>query len=247
MLTDEQIQWLVPVFNTAYSILDRIPDLEPSLMRGHRAEADFFRDRSNSCEFYCNKDSGLFSVSYIDHGDMLSEIYGKTNKEIIQHILDEIIILDAHSFYANRKTEEACVRKPDGTNTYDIERTLFFKYSNERLESCYSIVDPYVDKIKESTLPQNLNDTGNDSIKPVVNDDYICIMPMYDKSYATIFFPHVRHYSNCKLILYKKNREEIQSFSILKPHEEFDITPFIKDTCSVSLIADNMVIEDCQP
>ncbi len=244
MLTDEQIQWLVPVFNMAEDILDKIPDLEPSFMRRHRVEADFFRDRPNSCEFYCNKDRGLFSVSYIDHGDMLYEIYGKTNREIIRHILDKKIIRDAHGFYANRKIEKTCVKKPVDTNTYDTERILFFKFSNERLEYCYSIVDPYVDKIKESSLPQSLIDTRNDSIKPVVKDDYISIMLMYDKSYATIFFPNVRHYSNCKLILYKKNREEFQSFPVHKPHEEFDITPFIKDTCNVSLIADNMIIED---
>ena len=39
MLTEEQIQWLVPVFNTAYDILSKIPDIEPASKRGHRINA----------------------------------------------------------------------------------------------------------------------------------------------------------------------------------------------------------------
>ena len=41
MLTEEQIQWLVPVFNTAYDILSKIPDIEPASKRGHRIKGLF--------------------------------------------------------------------------------------------------------------------------------------------------------------------------------------------------------------
>ena len=205
MLTDEQIQWLVPVFNTAYDILSKIPDIEPASKRGHRINATYF----NSCyyEFFFDKDKGLFEVIYLEHGGEHHQIYGKTNKEIIQHILDQLIITDAHSFYANRKIEETCAKKPVDTDDYNTWRILFSTYSNERLEYCYGITDPLVDKIEESFCPPN------------------------------------RHYSNCRLILYDKNREEIQSFSIHKPHEVFDVTTFVKDTCVYSLVAGDVIIE----
>ena len=241
MLTEEQIQWLVPVFNMAYDILSKIPDIEPASKRGHRINATYF----NSCyyEFFFDKDKGLFEVIYLEHGGEHHQIYGKTNKEIIQHILDQLIITDAHSFYANRKIEETCTKKPVDTDDYNTWRILFSTYSNERLEYCYGITDPLVDKIEESFCPPNLIDSGKESVKPVVNDDFVIIMPEYDKFFANIFFPHVRHYSNCRLILYDKNREEIQSFSIHKPHAEFDVTSFVKDTCVYSLVAGDVIIE----
>lgn len=55
MLTDEQIQWLVPVFNTAYDILSKIPDIEPASMRGHRINAAYFKDNSCYYEFFLIK------------------------------------------------------------------------------------------------------------------------------------------------------------------------------------------------
>jgi len=54
----------VPVFNTAYDILSKIPDIEPASKRGHRINAAYF----NPCysEFFFNKDKGLFEVIYFN-------------------------------------------------------------------------------------------------------------------------------------------------------------------------------------
>ena len=64
MLTEEQIQWLVPIFNTVYDILSKIPDIEPASKRGHRINATYF----NPCysEFFFDKDKGLFEVIYFN-------------------------------------------------------------------------------------------------------------------------------------------------------------------------------------
>ena len=55
MLTEEQIQWLVPVFNTAYSILDRVGDLYPAYKRGYRVDEDFFKGENCYHDFFYYK------------------------------------------------------------------------------------------------------------------------------------------------------------------------------------------------
>lgn len=239
MLTEEQIQWLVPVFNTAYDILSKIPDIEPASMRGHRINAAYFKDNSCYYEFFFDKNKGLFKVIYLEYGDEHYQIYGHTKKEIIQCILNEFVILDAHCYYVRRKLSEMCI------NENIDDRIYFFKFANERLEYCYGITDPIVDKMDESSCPPNLIDSGKESVKPIIEDDndFLSIAEIDNKVVANIFFPDVRHYLSCKLILYDKNREEIQSFSIHKPHAEFDVTSFVKEICVYSLIADDVVIE----
>ena len=45
MITEKQIQWVVPVFNEAYSILDKILDLGPMYEREYRVDEEYFKGK----------------------------------------------------------------------------------------------------------------------------------------------------------------------------------------------------------
>ena len=240
MLTDEQTQWLVPVFKEAYSILDRIPDLSPVYRRDSQVNEDFFKHTDCDCEYFYEKDCGLLRVLYLEHNCKNYNFYGKPKKEIVWHIVDDIIIQE-NLEYVHLKIAKECKKR--NLNEDLFFWPLFLHYANERLEIHYGIVDPYLNSIEDSPLPQNSIEMESIPFEKEPRQDGFNVRINDERIYVYIHFFHVHYYSRCMLHLYTKNHDEIKSFLIDKPHSLIDITAFFSETEYISLTADNEILE----
>jgi len=243
MLTEEQIQWLVPVFNTAYSILDRVGDLYPAYKRGYRVDEDFFKGENCYHDFFYDKEYGLVKVIYLEHNTKHHIFYGKTKREIVRHIVDDIII-DEHSEYADLMVTEECQKKnlDEDLNFWP----LFLRYADNRLEHHYGIVDPYLMSIEDSPLPTD-NNQKESFTRTEQRRDGFDVRIIDDRIKVYVHFFHMHYYSCCKLHLYTENHDEIESFLIDKPHMLIDIALFFSETEYISLTADNEMIDELYP
>jgi hypothetical protein len=243
MLTDEQIQWLVPVFNTAYSILDRIGDLNPAHKRGCRVDGKYFSKKDCDYEFFYDKDCGLLKVLYLEYNSKHYIIFGKTKKEIVWHIVDNIII-DEHLLYADLRVTEECEKKNLDEDLHFWP--LFLYYANNRLEHHYGIADSYLKNMEDSILPPDGNQkesfTRTESRRDCFN-----VRIIEDKINVYVALFHLHYYSCCKLHLYNKNHDEIESFLIDKPHSLIDITSSFSEIEYISLTADNEMLGEQYP
>ena len=167
MLTDEQIRWLIPVFNKAYSILDKISDLKSTChSKGFRFDAFFTRESCES-EFFYDEDDGLYKVTYMERDEYSQEVYGKTNKEIIRHIVDRCINEDAYLNYASKKFWKLHPNSPLPCRPEDKYADQYDVFANERMLYCYSIVNPHIESIEKSTFPPNNSAETNTTMKRI--------------------------------------------------------------------------------
>ena len=100
MLTDEQIHWLVPVFKEAGNLLQDFLELRSDTCYSKMNESYFKETEWH--EFFFDEDEGLYKITDQERGQYVLEVFGKTKKDIIRHIVNNYIEEDAY-IYANKQ------------------------------------------------------------------------------------------------------------------------------------------------
>ena len=80
MLTEEQIQWFVPVFNTAYDILSKIPDFPSNDCYREECLNNILYELSGGHEFFFVEDIGLYKLIDNERSQFSQEVYGRTKR-----------------------------------------------------------------------------------------------------------------------------------------------------------------------
>ncbi len=100
MLTDEQIQWLVPVFKEAGNLLRNFLELRSDTCYSETNESYFKETEWH--EFFFDEDEGLYKIINQERGQFMLKVFGKTKKDIIRHIVNYYIEEGAY-IYANKQ------------------------------------------------------------------------------------------------------------------------------------------------
>ena len=99
MITDVQIQFLAQIYQEVNDILNRIPDFDHNY-NYNKVDSDYIRGLENyGEEFFYDEEEGLYELVYLDRGDTCQDFYGKTKKEIIQHIAEKRVNDEAFNSY----------------------------------------------------------------------------------------------------------------------------------------------------
>ena len=118
MLTDEQIHWLVPVFKEAGNLRRNFLKLRSDTCYSETNESYFKETEWH--EFFFDEDEGLYKITDQERGQYMLEVFGKTKKDIIRHIVNYYREEGAY-IYANKQyiidvhinSIEDCVFPPD--------------------------------------------------------------------------------------------------------------------------------------
>lgn len=237
MLTDEQKRWLIPVFNKAYSILDKIPDLKSTChSKGFRFDA-FFTRESYESEFFYDEDDGLYKVTYMERDEYSQELYGKTNREIIRHIVDRCINEDAYLNYASQKFWELHPDSPLPCRPEDKYADQYDVFANERVFYCHSIVKPYIESIEMSTFPPN---SENEPLTLLKKGVYLSLFLKSCKYIVKVSIPEFRKYCHYRLCIQGVEHGQIcgLSFYLNQEKSTIDISKFCERTDFLSLEAE---------
>ena len=241
MITDKQIQWLLPVYQEANAILDRIPDFDSSC-RTHGIDANYFKDRMLvRCDFIYDENKGLYEEQYGDHGEIHQDIYGKTKREILRHIVNACIFDEAYHHYAHRKFNEECLKRnidPHAGTTFDSQ---YFVYAKERENYCQSIVNQYIDTIEDSVFPPDSKNSENERNKSLEKQQYLSVILENGKSIVKVYVPEINKYSYCKLDIYKKNGVLLKTYAINQMNSEYNISSF-DEKIYVFLFVDDTIL-----
>ena len=235
MLTSEQINWLIPVFNEAYSILDDIPDLESTYYsRESRAVANYFTRESRDYEFFYDEDDGLYKVAHVERNEYSLDVYGNTNREIIRHILDGCINDDAYLSYASKRFWDIHPNSPLPCRPNDEYADQYNAFANERVNHCHNIVDPYIESIEECVLPPN---PGNEPLILLKKGEHLSLFSRGGKHIVKVSIPEIRKYHCCHLRILRKEYGQYLGKSIYINHEKptIDISMFFDDAEFLSL------------
>jgi len=228
MITEKQIQWLLPVYQEANAILDRIPNFD-STCRTHGIDANYFKDRMLvRCDFIYDENKGLYEEMYGDHGEIHQDIYGKTKREILRHIVNACIFDEAYDHYAYKKFNEECFKRnidPKAGTTFNSQ---YFVYAKERESYCQSIVNQYIDTIEDSVFPPDSTNSENERKKSLEKQQYLSVVSKNCKSIVKVYVPKINKYSYCKLDIYKKNGVLLKTSAINQMNSEYDISSFGK-------------------
>ncbi|MBQ7686527.1 MAG: hypothetical protein IJT28_04765 [Bacteroidaceae bacterium] len=212
MITEKQIQWLLPVYQEANAILDRIPNFD-STCRTHGIDANYFKDRMLvRCDFIYDENKGLYEEMYGDHGEIHQDIYGKTKREILRHIVNACIFDEAYDHYAYKKFNEECFKRnidPKAGTTFNSQ---YFVYAKERESYCQSIVNQYIDTIEDSVFPPDSTNSENERKKSFEKQQYLSVVSKNCKSIVKVYVPKINKYSYCKLDIYKKKWSSTKDF-----------------------------------
>lgn len=226
MITDKQIQWLLPVYQEANAILDRIPDFD-STCSTHGIDANYFKDRMLvRCDFIYDENKGLYEEQYGDHGEIHQDIYGKTKIEILRHIVNACIFDEAYHHYAHQKFNEECLKRnidPKADTTFDSQ---YFVYAKDRENYCQSIVNQYIDTIEDSVFPPDSTNSENERNKSLEKQQYLSVFLENGKSIVKVYVPEINKYSYCKLDIYKKNGVLLKTSAINQMNSEYNISSF---------------------
>ena len=248
MITEKQIQWLLPVYQEANAILDRIPNFD-STCRTHGIDANYFKDRMLvRCDFIYDENKGLYEEMYGDHGEIHQDIYGKSKREILRHIVNACIFDEAYDHYAYKKFNEECLKRnidPKADTTFDSQ---YFVYAKDRENYCQSIVNQYIDTIEDSVFPPDSTNSENERNKSLEKQQYLSVFLENGKSIVKVYVPEINKYSYCKLDIYKKNGVLLKTSAINQMNSEYNISSFgekiyvflfVDDTILASLDIEN--------
>ena len=248
MITEKQIQWLLPVYQEANAILDRIPNFD-STCRTHGIDANYFKDRMLvRCDFIYDENKGLYEEMYGDHGEIHQDIYGKSKREILRHIVNACIFDEAYDHYAYKKFNEECFKRnidPKAGTTFNSQ---YFVYAKERESYCQSIVNQYIDTIEDSVFPPDSTNSENERNKSLEKQQYLSVFLENGKSIVKVYVPEINKYSYCKLDIYKKNGVLLKTSAINQMNSEYNISSFgekiyvflfVDDTILASLDIEN--------
>lgn len=237
MITEKQIQWVVPVFNEAYSILDKILDLGPMYEREYRVDEEYFKGKPYDFEFFYDEDDGLYKITNEEHGPFSLNVFGKTKREIIQHIVDECIKNDASLHYASKKFWEIHPNSPLPCRKSDEYADQYYKFVEERMRYCHDIVEPYIDSMEYLVFPSN---PEIETPKPIKQGKYMSLYSKGDKFIVKVSIPNVKDFYHCYMgVLREENGQHYGvSYYINQEKSTIDISRFYEGAEFLSLKAE---------
>lgn len=237
MITEKQIQWVVPVFNEAYSILDKILDLGPMYEREYRVDEEYFKGKPYDFEFFYDEDDGLYKITNEEHGPFSLNVFGKTKREIIQHIVDECIKNDASLHYASKKFWEIHPNSPLPCRKSDEYADQYYKFVEERMRYCHDIVEPYIDSMEYLVFPSN---PDIEMPKPIKQGKYMSLYSKGDKFIVKVSIPNVKDFYHCYMgVLREENGQHYGvSYYINQEKSTIDISRFYEGAEFLSLKAE---------
>ncbi len=198
MLTEEQIKWVASVFKEACAILDKIPDFPSNHCYSEECLDHILNCFPGDYEFFFIEDIGLYKIIDQERGQLLQEVYGRTKKEIIQHIVDKYISDDAYMRYAAQRFWDIYPKCPlpfiPGDVGYDQYRT----FANERLSHFRGIIAPYINSLEDIAFPAN---TEEETLKLLKQGKYISLFSKGSKRIVKVTLPDIQKYwrSSCFL------------------------------------------------
>lgn len=242
MINKEQIKWLLPVYQQINDILDIIPGFNANF-KCPVVSAEHFEGMPNRYEYFYDGEKGLYKILYLERDDTHIEIYGKTKKEIVQRIVNRCIVNEAYESYATQKQREKCLMHSPTIMSY---KDQYVDCAQERVDYCYCFVDKYIDEIEDFVFPPSPTESQNRQETPLKEYNYIGFRKECQKIFVSALVEYIHYYSHCELNLYKKDGNLLQSFPINRISSEFDISSLFDKIYNVSLVADNIVLEDLQ-
>ncbi|MBR1902208.1 MAG: hypothetical protein IJ826_04440 [Bacteroidaceae bacterium] len=250
MITEEQIKWVAPVFKEACAILDKIPDLPSNDYYREERLNNSLNCEAGDYEFFFVEDIGLYKIIDQERGQLLQEVYGRTKREIIQHIVDKYISDDAYMRYAAQRFWEIYPKCPlpfiPGDVGYDQYRT----FANERLSRFRGIIAPYINSLEDIAFPAN---TEEETLKLLKQGKYISLFSKGSKRIVKVTLPDIQKYWRSSCFLGVLHEEEGCHYGVsYEIHERensaIDISRFSEWaeflTLRVGILRDNNKIDD---
>lgn len=237
MITYEQIKWTTSTFKEIRTILDTIPDFRSYY---------FFRDEclskleyhlKDGTEFFFDEDYGLYKIRYDEHGQFSHEVFGKTKKEVIRHVVDRSIVDDASLHYAAQKFWKKHPNTPlpfyPNNDFYD----LYNAYVKERIFFCHSIVDPYIHSLEDTIVP-SIHE--NQVRKVIKSGTMLLLSSMGEKYLVKVSAPHDSNYSCLYLGVLHEECGQNHGAYIHLQHEvcTLDISYFMRSNVFLTLEAE---------
>ena len=240
MITDEQIQFLVQIYQEVHDVLNGIPDFDPNY-NYNKVDSDYIRGLKNyGEEFYYDDEEGLYELVYLDRGDTCQDIYGKTKKEIIRHIAEKRINEEAFNSYiykANRFELRKGFSLP-GFNTLSSRQIQ--NRGQERIDYCLNVVKDYVNTIEDAVFPQN---PGNEPESIIKQGKLLTLVSRGDRILVKVHLPDVEDFNDCTLTVQPKESALFVYYHIYKKKSIYDITRFFDRTKILSLKSGYVIIE----
>lgn len=242
MINEEQIQWLILVYREANTILEKIADFD-SKYKCHRTDAKSFMEGIPYYrDFFYDRDNGLYEVQYMERGETHLETYGKTKKEILQHIVNECIFNEAYNNYAPQKYNDVCSANHISPESDIAMPNPYFVFAKERERYCHNIVDQYIDRIECIGFPPDTGDIGNKPTKTLKEGRYLSLVSKGAKTLVSVRIPDIHNTPYCQLKIIKDNYLVVY-FSIDKSRFEYDISQFSNGAYTLLLVSNNKILE----
>lgn len=231
MINKEQIKWLLPVYQQINDILDLIPGFNANF-KCPVMSVEHLKGMPNRYDYYYDEERGLYKILYLERDDTHIEIYGKTKKEIVQRIVNRCIVNEAYESYAIQKQRK--------------NKNQYIDCAQERVDYCYLFVDKFIDAIEDSVFPPSPTELRDRQETLLKEYNYIGFRKECHKIFVSVLVEYIHYYSHCELSLFKDDGNLLQSFPINRIASEFDISSLFDKIYNVSLVADNIVLEDLQ-
>lgn len=234
MINKEQIQWLLPVYQQINNILDLIPGFNANF-KCPVMSAEHLGGMPNRFDYFYDEEKGLYKILYLERNDKHIEIYGKTKKEIVQRIVNRCIVNEAYESYA--------IQKQSKISSY---KNQYIDCAQERVDYCYLFVDKFIDAIEDSVFPPSPTESRIREVSQLKEYNYLALRKECHKTFVSALVEYIHYYSHCELYLYDEDGNLLQSFPINRIASEFDISTLFDSIKNMSLVADNIVLENLQ-
>lgn len=242
MINKEQIKWLLPVYQQINDILDLIPGFNANF-KCPVMSAEHLKGMPNRYDYCYDEEKGLYKILYLERDDTHIEIYGKTKKEIVQRIVNRCIVNEAYESYAIQEQRKKCLMCNPAIMSY---KNQYIDCAQERVDYCYLFVDKFIEAIEDSVFPPSPTESRIREISPLKEYNYLALRKECNKTFVSALVEYIHYYSHCELYLYKEDGNLLQSFPINRVASEFDISTLFDKIKNMSLVADNIVLENLQ-
>lgn len=232
MITDEQIQFLVQIYQEVHDVLNGIPDFDPNY-NYNKVDSDYIRGSENyGQEFYFDDEDGLYELVYLDRGDTCQDFYGRTKKEIIQHIAEKRVNDEAFNSYIHKGKR------------FELRKGFYFPAFNtlsskqiqdteqERIDYCLNIVKDCLSTIEDAVFPRNPESEPESIIK---QGKFLTLVSKGDRILVKVHLPDVEDFNDCTLTVQPKESALFVYYHIYKKKSIYDITRFFDRTKILSL------------
>lgn len=240
MITDVQIQFLAQIYQEVHDILNGIPDFDPNY-NYNKVDSDYIRGLENyGEEFFYDEEEGLYELVYLDRGDTCQDFYGKTKKEIIQHIAEKRVNDEAFNSYIY-KAKRFELRKGFSFPAFNtLSSKQIQDTGQERIDYCLNIVKDCLSTIEDAVFPQNPENEPESIIK---QGKFLTLVSKDDRILMKVHFPNVEDFNDYTLAVQPEESGLFVFYHIYKRKSTYDITRFFDRTKILSLKSGNAIIE----